>query len=623
MAGNLPIKFNTLTPQTQPKLPQSGMQNMTLPPVSVPMQSVFTPFPIVRMNKDIDLSSVFNQNELKETSLTITKATEISPENTYETAEKLYSLPHINNDFQKIADIISLYPKVSIFEILEKLHKIEGTRQRCFTQSFHRETWENVDINSGKTVSEISLIEQGKYSEIEFIKYNPEEENSSNRLIYKISREFNNGELNEEDEKILIDTGKNWAGKDLTKHSGKVWLIRQKSYNNSKLTSVYDYIEFPNWDTYDENIYSTRYMRGPIGIFNILSKITGEKATGYYDIVSATGEIISKDKGFSTDTAKNTYRNIITKDGFIHIYYPHNVMDRQPFRIVQENSEGTTYAKLVNNKWEITSKDKKSGKVKLKQFSIQEDDKITDVCETENITRKIIHKGSEKTETSLIIKDDEGKEIINSDFEIEVKDNSFVTRKNLNGKTDTYKISIKGDEIIAEKTNSEGKKEVIKKKMNAFTEKPFLLKNLLKTTCGETIYEMLLNNIYLSSNDYNNTCSRNEISLKDNDNMSFALNHEFGHSIDWNEMICENKDLIEIYKQELLKVDPNDKTYILYFSDLSYAARTGLNELIAEVFAMLNSTQLEYADSIRTAKLQQYFPKTTAKIIETHYNLQK
>lgn len=101
----------------------------------------------------------------------------------------------------------------------------------------------------------------------------------------------------------------------------------------------------------------------------------------------------------------------------------------------------------------------------------------------------------------------------------------------------------------------------------------------------------------------------------------FTLLHELGHMVDYNTNIHGNAELLAIYQAErnaLLESGAfKEFNELKYFTTFVHKNEGGaITEMIAETNALLHSTADQTTIEARGALLQQYFPKTFAKIAE-------
>ncbi len=353
-------------------------------------------------------------------------------------------------------------------------------------------------------------------------------------------------------------------------------------------------------------------------LFRNIASITDDH--GFYDIVK-DNDIVAVYQGKKIDEKGNQYYLIQTKDGYIKKYFNNNKLQK----MVQKADREVTIAELKNDKWKILSIDPHSDKIKLNQYLDTVNGKTVDFFETQNITKKFTHIDDNRTEVDFIIKDDNGKEIINSKIETERKSNGNIVKKNINGKKFTFETTVNGDNIQVIKIDPSGIKELITGNLDELIEvnkeSPNYknLYELLKNMDASNIYEILTNDITLNLDISNNKNKGGEIAQNSLTMMLYhtdnnIVNHEIGHiRFDKN-----NSELSEIYKKELLSINPNDIYLIQYFTDLSYSQGGGLEELSAETNSIQNATDL---NSLESALLQQHFPKTIAKILEINYGI--
>ena len=119
-------------------------------------------------------------------------------------------------------------------------------------------------------------------------------------------------------------------------------------------------------------------------------------------------------------------------------------------------------------------------------------------------------------------------------------------------------------------------------------------------------------------------CRTRKINLPNAD--SFILSHELGHAIDHSSncyidrIITEDSTVEKTYKEELKQYkkhfsQPQRSSVAYFILDDTFDGK-GLGEIVAETNAMLNALGSPHFPAIeeRTHFLQQYFPKTIAKI---------
>jgi len=104
-------------------------------------------------------------------------------------------------------------------------------------------------------------------------------------------------------------------------------------------------------------------------------------------------------------------------------------------------------------------------------------------------------------------------------------------------------------------------------------------------------------------------------------NSDFILQHELGHYVDYSNDIHSNKELLEIYNQERDALVKNGSYQefeeMAYFTSFNHINEGGaITEMIAETHALLSSSNGWDMIESRSALLQQYFPKTFAKIAQ-------
>ena len=344
----------------------------------------------------------------------------------------------------------------------------------------------------------------------------------------------------------------------------------------------------------------------------LISRSDNEKNRNNCFVVTDDGELIYK--VLQSDYKRREHKFVKTKDGYIRRYTKN--------RIVQENDNFSTNAKVINGVWNIFSKDK-TGKILLEQNSSQNsEEKRIDKCHTDNVKREIINDDNSAV-INLEIKNSNGDIIANTHIKRTLRENGSVTEKTINGITTIYDTLVKDGKITVTKTDSSGGKNTIEEDMADYLilnhpKKEYVVElcDFLKHTDGEALYMLINNKTAMSyANEFSYNVIGNSLNIEDYDEYSFL--HEIGHMNSQIKGIGNNPALISIYEQELQNIDKNDQFFIQYFTKTSLAGISGIDELVAEVFAIANSNILQSVDlDIRAAKLQQYFPNTIAKIIE-------
>ena len=197
---------------------------------------------------------------------------------------------------------------------------------------------------------------------------------------------------------------------------------------------------------------------------------------------------------------------------------------------------------------------------------------------------------------------------------------------------ETYDIQFSEDKIVVKKDNG----ETVEFKIDDRNSKLYINPNivpLLKqlpgsilmdidkaslTEIGVGIDNVEDDNAHFDSN--NNVVSISEsVSAKDK---GFILLHELGHmkDLDGNKRIVENEELIEIFNEELQNFKENQSSIeemaVSYLINDGGFLGGGLPEMVAETNAFLYANNTWDSNEQRGHYLQQYFPKSFAKIAE-------
>ena len=227
------------------------------------------------------------------------------------------------------------------------------------------------------------------------------------------------------------------------------------------------------------------------------------------------------------------------------------------------------------------------------------------------------------------ITDKDGNVLLNNSQKFRVIDeNHFQSVEN----GETYDIQFSEDKIVVKKDNG----ETVEFKIDDRNSKLYINPNivpLLKqlpgsilmdidkaslTEIGVGIDNVEDDNAHFDSN--NNVVSISEsVSAKDK---GFILLHELGHmkDLDGNKRIVENEELIEIFNEELQNFKENQSSIeemaVSYLINDGGFLGGGLPEMVAETNAFLYANNTWDSNEQRGHYLQQYFPKSFAKIAE-------
>ena len=222
------------------------------------------------------------------------------------------------------------------------------------------------------------------------------------------------------------------------------------------------------------------------------------------------------------------------------------------------------------------------------------------------------------------ITDEKGKTLLNysQSFEV-IDDKHYVSSKN--GKVYEMTVSDDKNSLTVKDRNTKQENVLNLGKMLRGDKKSML--NLLKKFPGEELINLKdTTNILKGAKSLEDCCywpDKKEIDIVDD---LYSVLHELGHSKDnngGNDVLTNKKDVQEVYDKERAafnKAFPNaQRDHINYFIDVEEhysGARGGLEETVAESNALLNSYNGQSDIAARSQYLQQYFPKTIAKLSE-------
>ncbi len=220
------------------------------------------------------------------------------------------------------------------------------------------------------------------------------------------------------------------------------------------------------------------------------------------------------------------------------------------------------------------------------------------------------------------ITDEKGKTLLNYSQSLEViNDKKYISSKN----NKVYEVTVSDDEqtMTVKDRNTKEENQLNLGKLLRGDKKSMI--NLLKKFPGEELIQLKdTTNILKGMKTIDDCCywpDKKEIDIVDD---LYSVLHELGHAKDNKDGmngITNRKDVQEVYDKEKAafnKVFPNaQRDYINYFIDVEEhysGARGGLEETVAESNALLNSYNSELDIAARAQYLQQYFPKTIAKL---------
>ncbi len=226
------------------------------------------------------------------------------------------------------------------------------------------------------------------------------------------------------------------------------------------------------------------------------------------------------------------------------------------------------------------------------------------------------------------ITDKDGKVLLNNSQKFRVIDgNHFQSVEN----GETYDIQFSEDKIVVKKDNG----ETVELKIDDPNAKTYIHSNivpLLKNLPGSILMDIdkvSLSEIGVGINnvapdnahfDFN----KNIVSMSENvfaNGKEFVLLHELGHMKDLNskDRIANNQELVKIFNDEFADFSRNQSSMeadAISYLTTRVAGHGGLEEMVAETNAFLYSNNKWDAVEQRGQYLQQYFPKSFAKIAE-------
>lgn len=281
--------------------------------------------------------------------------------------------------------------------------------------------------------------------------------------------------------------------------------------------------------------------------------------------------------------------------------------------------KGVYNAKTVypDGREEITSSgkiDKKTGIVSVKRNMQSLDGTKTDyLYENDPQGNRII---------DYKITDKNGKVLLNYSQSLEViNDKKYISSKNNN----VYEVTVSDDEqtMTIKDRNTKEENQINLGKTLRGNKKSMV--NLLKKFPGEELIQFKDTTKILKGMEKLDDCcywpDKKEIDIIDD---LYSMLHELGHAKDNKDGydgITNRKDVQEVYNKEkeaFNKAFPNaQRDHINYFIDVEehYSGRNGgLSETVAESNALLNSYNGQLDIAARAHYLQQYFPKTIAKL---------
>ena len=358
-----------------------------------------------------------------------------------------------------------------------------------------------------------------------------------------------------------------------------------------------------------------------------LNRMAISETSRYVSNTSDKDYIITKTNDYRNNTTSKV-RSYVDKDGYpivenqVRIVKDKNGNVQKTEYMTSSEVKGVYNIKNVypNGKEEQVSSgkiDKKTGIV-----SVKKDMKSLDGTRTEYLyendpqgNRIIDYK----------ITDENGKQLLKYSQSLEVIDeNKFITSKN----DKSYEVTVSADK------NTTTVKDLKTKMENSLNLGKMLrgdkisMLNLLKKFPGEELIALKDTTKILKGMKRMEDCcywpDKKEIDIVDD---LYSVLHELGHAKDYKNGahdITMKKDVQEVFdkeRAEFNKAFPNaQREHINYFIDVAehYSGfRGGLEETVAESNALLNSYNEELDIAARSQYLQQYFPKTMAKLAES------
>ena len=346
--------------------------------------------------------------------------------------------------------------------------------------------------------------------------------------------------------------------------------------------------------------------------------------TVQYESKSGKEYILTKTNDLRNNTISQV-RQYLDKEGYpivesqVRIVKDKNGKKLNTEYMTLSDVKGVYNAKTMypDGREEVTSSgkiDKKTGIVSVKRNMKSLDGTKTDyLYENDPQGNRII---------DYKITDEKGKVLLNYSQSLEViNDKKFISSKN----DKVYEVTVSDDEQMMTVKDRKTKEEnqINLGKLLRGDKKSMV--NLLKKFPGEELIQLKDTTKILKGMKKIDDCcywpDKKEIDIIDD---LYSVLHELGHAKDNNERmdgITGRKDVQEIYDKEKAafnKAFPNaQRDHINYFIDVEehYSGpRGGLEETVAESNALLNSYNEQLDIAARAHYMQQYFPKTIAKL---------
>ena len=354
-----------------------------------------------------------------------------------------------------------------------------------------------------------------------------------------------------------------------------------------------------------------------------LNRLAIDKTT-YYESASGKEYYITKTNDYRNNTVSQV-RQYVDQYGYpvvesqVRIVKDKNGKKLSTEYMTLSDVQGVYNAKTMypDGKEVVTSSgsiDKKTGIVSVKRNMQSLDGTKTDyLYENDPQGNRII---------DYKITDEKGNVLLNYSQSLEViNDKKFITSKNQK----VYEVTISDDEktMTVKDRNTKEVNELNLGKMLRGDKKSMI--NLLKKFPGEELIQLKDTTEILKGMTKMEDCcywpDKKEIDIVDD---LFSVLHELGHAKDNKDQldgITRRKDVQEVFDKERAafnKAFPNaQREHINYFIDVEEhycGPRGGLGETIAESNALLNSYNDELDIAARAHYMQQYFPKTIAKL---------
>ena len=371
--------------------------------------------------------------------------------------------------------------------------------------------------------------------------------------------------------------------------------------------------------SYDENGSNTQITFDENGNF-VNKRVTENQIDTDAEIIVTNGQ--SSKMSISYDTDVKAFKKMVSstkevKDNQGNLLYTEKYVESKDasgkYNIVRTDSSG--------REWIVgLAEHSESGNLVIEKSLQGTDGTKTDYVYSES------QKGERLSFTRITDKD--GKVLLNNSQKFRVIDeNHFQSVEN----GETYDIQFSEDKIVVKKDDG----KTVELKIGDRDSKLYIdpkIVPLLKGLSGSILFDMDefglkeigvgINNVQEGNAHFDTDKNIVSVSseLFNNDDV-FVLIHELGHMKDKNsqEVIAENKELLDIFKSEFADFKKNQSSMeadaVSYLTSGGFGIG-GIEEMVAETNAFLFSNNSSPIIEQRGQYLQQYFPKSFAKIAE-------